>query len=151
MFQQFILLILCFGLFSCYNKETNGIRKKNKPIREGTFIAEEYKGENAGGTPIYYVYVIKVSKKRGDNFIVSYSEDGYQKMLRLRANLIIQGDEAYIVFQRWGDESILSYLDYKNGDKIMKLKFNKNGKLLVYYLKDEYKKTPTIFQREKAK
>lgn len=115
----------------------------------GKYNGSKDDGINAGGTPIFYAYAIHI-KRTGKKYTVEYSEDGYQTMTRIQAELIPdKGSSAKIIFLSWGEENSTSYQNYKKGDVIMNMKRKKNGVYEVKYLNDEFKKQPIQFIKEK--
>lgn len=114
----------------------------------GNYTGYKDEGTNAGGTPVFYSYFLSVKKGVSD-YSAEYSEDGYQTMVRIEAKLVREKDSARLIFLKWGEENTLSYQGYKSGDVIMRIKKKKNGKYEVRYLKDEFKKDPIEFEKEK--
>ena len=101
----------------------------------GEYVFEEDGGRTAGGSPIYVVHQITVTRE-GGALRARLESNGYQTYVAIECEVRAEPGRLRLYFARHADENALQRGDYKPGDHLLTLARSGRGRrarLLTYW------------------
>lgn len=98
----------------------------------GEYTFGEDGGRTAGGTPIYIVHQITVTRD-GGGVKARLESNGYQTYAAIECEPRSSTSRMRLTFLRHADENVLQRGDYREGDHLLTLVRTRGGRLLTYF------------------
>ncbi len=126
------LLLFCVFAFTM-NADA---QKRQKKDWAGSYFAEHCAGKTAGGTGICFNLLFELTKSHDNNYVGTFSIDGYQTMVRAKVYAIEVDNELHIFYDSPEEDNFGFTEEY--GNKLVTLKKGKRiiaiwGEKLIEY------------------
>ncbi len=142
------VIIVLFFLSGCGKDEKESIKTENQSstqnvineqkVKEQKDINKKWIGQYAfeesapgvtGESSQSWAYVINISQHNDTLLLAEIQVDGFQTMSRLEAEVKAAGNNAELIFMKYGRDNILE--PYKKGDKLLTFELNEKNELLT--------------------